>query len=331
MLELIIQSVRKELEAFERAYSEALYAPAGDFRFMIDFVSAKKGKRIRPLLVILSAKMCGDRLAQAWNDDVPPRTLTCAVILELLHTATLIHDDVVDDTRERRGQPSVMARFDNHRAVLLGDYFLTQAIVQGVATDRPDMLRILARLAQNLVEGELSQLAASAESSIDEQRYFDVIRKKTALLLAACAEMGALSVDADEEEVQTLRTVGLNLGLCFQLRDDVFDYFEQGELGKPTGNDLREGKITLPLIYALRTAPAEQSAPLMDLVRKQDFSTPHVHRLIDFAKQHHGIEYAYQKMQEIKAETLLLLHRFPDSEARTALLRMIDCIIEREK
>jgi octaprenyl-diphosphate synthase len=322
MLELITQSVRNELEAFEQAYGEALYKSADDFRFMIDFISAKRGKRIRPLLVILSAKMCG---------EVNPCTLTCAVILELLHTASLIHDDIVDDTRERRGQPSAMARFDNRRAVLLGDYFLAQAIVQGVATDNKDILRILSQLANHLVEGELAQLVASAEVCIDEQRYFEVIRKKTALLLASCAEMGALSVGAGEADTRTLHTVGLHLGLCFQLRDDVFDYFEQGELGKPTGNDLREGKITLPLIYALRTAPAEESAPLMDILRKQDFSASHVHRLIDFAKQYHGIEYAYRKMQEIKSETLLLLDRFSDSEARTALMRMIDCIIEREK
>ncbi|MDR0541875.1 MAG: polyprenyl synthetase family protein [Dysgonamonadaceae bacterium] len=322
MLELITQPVRKELEAFDRLYREALRTPVSDFQFMLDFISGKKGKRIRPLVLILSAKLCG---------EATPETLKYAVILELLHTATLIHDDVVDDTRERRGQPSVMAQFDNRRAVLLGDYILSQAIVQGVGTNNPRVLNILAGLAQTLAEGELTQLIASSEISIDEQRYFEVIRKKTAMLLASCSEMGAISVGADAEKTEILRTIGNNLGLCFQLKDDVFDYFEKGELGKPTGNDIREGKITLPLIYALRAAPEELSAPLMAVIRKRDFSSANIKRLIDFAKTYRGIEYAYEKMQQIKTETLELLAQFPHSEAGTAMIRMIDYIIERKR
>jgi octaprenyl-diphosphate synthase len=322
MLEFIIRPVQKELDAFERLYGEALQPSVADFRLMLDFIAGKNGKRIRPLILILSAKLCG---------KTTPETLKYAVILELLHTATLIHDDVVDDTRERRGQPSVMAQFDNRRAVLLGDYLLSQAIVQGVETQNLRILAILADLAQNLSEGELMQLMAPSNSSIDEQRYFEIIRKKTAILLASCSEMGAISAGADAEKTKILRTVGNNLGLCFQLKDDVFDYFEQGELGKPTGNDFREGKISLPLIYALRVAPAGQSAPMMDLLRKQDFSSENIQRLIDFAKEYRGIEYTYGKMQQIKTETLELLAQFPDSEAKTAMLRMIDYIIERGK
>jgi len=243
----------------------------------------------------------------------------------------LIHDDVVDNTHERRGQPSVMAQFDNRRAVLLGDYILSQAIVQGVETQNMRVLNILAYLAQNLAEGELMQLLTPSNIRIDEQRYFEVIRKKTAMLLASCSEMGAISAGADAEKTKMLRTVGNNFGLCFQLKDDVFDYFEQGELGKPTGNDIREGKISLPLIYALRVAPEEQSAQVMAILREQDFSSENVTRLIDFAKEYRGIEYAYGKMQQIKSETLELLAQFPDSEAKTAMIQMIDYIIEREK
>ncbi|MDR1526309.1 MAG: polyprenyl synthetase family protein [Dysgonamonadaceae bacterium] len=322
MIEFITQPVRKDLEAFDRLYRDALHTSVSDFQFMLDFISGKTGKRIRPLILLLSAKLCG---------DVTPETLKYAVILELLHTATLIHDDVVDDTRERRGQPSVMAQFDNRRAVLLGDYILSQAIVQGVGTNNMQVLHILAHLAQNLAEGELTQLIASSEICIDEQRYFEVIRKKTAILLASCSEIGAISAGADGKKIAILRTIGNNLGLCFQLKDDIFDYFEQGELGKPTGNDIREGKITLPLIYALRVAPEKQSAPFMAMIREQDFSSENIRRLIDFAKKHRGVEYAYEKMQQIKTESLGLLELFPDSEAKTAMMQIMDYIIDRKK
>ena len=321
MLEFIIRPVQKDLEEFARLYREALHTSVDDFQFMLDFVAGKNGKRIRPLVLLLSAKLCG---------EITPETLKYAVILELLHTATLIHDDVVDNTCERRGQPSVMAQFDNCRAVLLGDYILSRAIVLGVETKSMQVLTILADLAQNLSEGELMQLMISPETNIDEQRYFEVIRKKTAMLLASCSEMGAISAGADAEKTKILQTVGNNLGLCFQLKDDVFDYFEQGELGKPTGNDIREGKISLPLIHALRIAPDEQAAPVMAILREQDFSSGNIKRLIDFAKEYHGIEYAYGKMQQIKTETLELLTQFPDSEAKTAMTQLIDYIIERK-
>jgi octaprenyl-diphosphate synthase len=322
MLSHLTQPVQSELEAFEQAYSEALCAPARDFGRMLDFISETRGKRIRPLIVLLSAKICG---------QISPKTISYAVILELLHTATLVHDDVVDNTRERRGRPSVMARFDNRFAVLLGDYILTQAIVLGVATDNLHILQLLSRLAQNLIDGELTQLLAAADPQPDERRYFETIRKKTALLLASCSEMGALSAGADLQKTAILHDIGANLGLCFQLKDDIFDYFEQGQLGKPTGNDIREGKITLPLLHALQTAPSSETAPLLTLIRNQDFSPQNIKRLIAFAKIHHGIEYAYGKMETIKAETLTLLAQFPDSEARTALIRLMDYVMEREK
>jgi octaprenyl-diphosphate synthase len=322
MLELIIHPVQQDMEAFDRLYSETLHTSSGDFKPMLDFVSGKKGKRIRPLILLLSAKLCG---------EVTTESLRYATILELLHTATLIHDDVVDDTRERRGQPSVMAQFDNRRAVLLGDYILSRAIVQGVETKDIRVLRILSGLAQNLAEGELTQLIVSSEISIDEDRYFEVIRKKTATLLASCSEMGAISAGADAEKTEILRSVGYNLGLCFQLKDDTFDYFEQGELGKPTGNDIREGKITLPLIYALQAAPENRSAPILEIIRKQDFSSENIQGLISFAKEYRGIEYVYQKMQQIKSRTVELLAQFPDSEAKTALTQIIDYIIERKR
>lgn len=319
----ITQSVQEELTTFNKLYIDALHnSSIHDFQFMLDFVSSIKGKHIRPLILFLSAKLCGKYTIE---------TLQYAVILELLHTATLIHDDVVDNAQERRGQPSVMARFDNRKAVLLGDYVLSQAIKIGLDTGNLPILRILSGLAQNLVEGELVQLVSSSKIMIDEERYFETIWKKTASLFASCSEMGALSVNAGEEQTEILRSIGKNLGVCFQIKDDMFDYFEQGDIGKPTGNDIRDGKITLPLIYALRTSPPERSETMMRLIRERDFSPETIKRLIDFAKEYKGIEYALIKMQKIKDETIRLLNRFPDSEAKTALADMIDYIIEREK
>ncbi|GHT25342.1 octaprenyl-diphosphate synthase [Bacteroidia bacterium] len=322
MLNKITYPVKQELEAFDKLYTEALNKHLTHFQFMLEFVSKTKGKRIRPLVVILSAKLCGE----------PTRkTLEYAAVLELLHTATLIHDDVVDNARERRGNPSVMSEYDNRAAVLLGDYIISQAITLGVGTENLAALKIMANLSQNMAEGELTQLISSSEVIVDEARYMEVIRKKTAVLLASCAEMGALSVNATPEIVKTLHSIGENLGMCFQMRDDIFDYFEQGDLGKPTGNDIREGKITLPLIHALQTLPKEQSDEVLQIFQSRDLSPSTIQMFIQLTKAHNGIEYAQAKMQALKAETLALLNNFPNSDAKTALLLLIDYIIEREK
>jgi octaprenyl-diphosphate synthase len=318
----ITQSVQKELETFNELYMKVLNSTINHCQFMLDFIAKKKGKQIRPLVLILSAKLCG---------EITQRTLNYAVILELLHTATLLHDDVVDNTLERRGQPSVRAKYDNRAAVLLGDYILSQAIVLGVKIENIDVLKIMANLAQNLAEGELTQLVFSSKIVIEEDRYFEVIRKKTAVLLSSCSEMGAMSVNADSEKTKILRLIGENLGICFQIKDDIFDYFEQGDIGKPTGNDIREGKITLPLIYALKNAPEEQSEQMMNIIRNQDFSQENIKLLIDFAKKQKGVEYAQSKMQETKKKTIDLLNQFPDSETKTAMIDLIDYIIERKK
>ena len=321
-LELITRPIQSCLSEFEQLYMETLQASGKDFQPMLDFVSAKKGKRIRPQILLLAAKLCGN----------PNRnSLEYALILELLHTATLIHDDVVDDTKERRGQPSVMAKFGNRSAVLLGDYILSVAIKHGVATKNFRILEILSTLAQYLSEGELVQLKSSSETLIDEARYFEIIQKKTAILLSSCAEMGAISANADVEKTEILRRIGNNLGICFQLRDDIFDYYEQGELGKPTGNDIREGKITLPLIYALRTAPKKENDEIFSIIQKQAFSSENIRKIMHFAKIYQGIEYVQAKMQELKKEIVELLKHFPDTEAKNAMFLLTDYVIERKK
>jgi octaprenyl-diphosphate synthase len=321
-LQSIAQPVEKEMEGFNRFFAESLRGHNSDFQSMIDFVSGKNGKRIRPLILLLSAKLCGEP-----NE----KSVDYAVTLELLHTATLIHDDVVDNTMERRGQLSANAKYDNRTAVLLGDYILAMAITRAVLSQNFAVLNIMSRLARVLAEGELTQLVASKELRFNEKHYFEVIWKKTAFLLSACSEMGAVSVSATSEEQEKLRLIGENLGLCFQIKDDIFDYFDQGDIGKPTGNDIREGKITLPLIYALNNAPTYDMERILALIHKRNFTPEIIREITGFTKENKGIEYAQLKMQEIRKKTLALLSDFPNSEAKTSLIQLSDYIIEREK
>jgi len=310
------------MDIFNRLFTENLQGHNNDFQSMIDFISGKNGKRIRPLILLLSAKLCG---------ETNEKSIDYAVMLELLHTATLIHDDVVDNTMERRGQLSVNAKYDNRVAVLLGDYILSMAITKAILSQNFTVLDIISRLAKNLAEGELAQLIASKDLLFNEKRYFDVIWKKTAFLLSSCSEMGAISVNANPEKQEKLRLIGENLGMCFQIKDDIFDYYDQGNIGKPTGNDIREGKITLPLIYALNTVSKSDSARIFTLIQNRDYSPDTIQELTDFAKENKGIEYAYSKMQEIKENTITLLNDFPDSDAKTSLVQLCDYIIERER
>ncbi len=319
----IIKPVEKEMKAFMELYKESLQGHSSDFQSIIDYISEVNGKKIRPLLLLLTAKLCG---------DINQNTLNYALVLELLHNATLIHDDIVDDTKERRGRASVNAKYDNKTAVLVGDYILSIAIVRAVTTQNMQILNIISNLALNLVEGELRQLSISNGVIIDEMHYFDVIRKKTAILLSSCTEMGALSVQANKEVVENFRLFGEYLGICFQIKDDLFDYFEQGEIGKPTGNDLREGKVTLPLIYALKHAiDKEESSSMLQIIKKADFTEKNIFLLTNFAKNNSGTDYAQEKMAEYKQKAIDLIKDLPDTETKQSLLELIDYIIERNK
>lgn len=323
MLQFIIKSVKKELDIFDKLYTDTLHTPTNEFQNMLDFILNRNGKRIRPIILILSAKLCGEPTF---------KTIEYAVILELLHVATLVHDDVVDNTTLRRGKQSVMAKFGNHAAVLLGDYILSKAIKQSAETENLAILQTIAHLAQNLCEGELIQLVSSSRKKlIDENRYFEIVRKKTAILFSVCSKIGALSVNADAKKNKILQKIGENLGICFQIKDDLFDYFESKKSEKQANNDIQEGKITLPLIYALRIASKAESKPMILIIEKKDFSSENVRKLIRFAKKQKGIEYAQKKMIEIKINTIALLSYFPHSEAKISMLKLIDYIIERKK
>lgn len=321
-ISLIKSPISEELEDFKKHFDTCLSSSNLLLNSVIAHIRQKNGKMMRPILVLLAAKLFG---------TVCPATLHAAVALELLHTASLVHDDVVDESPERRGQLSVNAIFNNKVAVLSGDYLLATALVEVGLTRNHDIIDIVSCLGQDLADGELLQLSNVSNLEFSEDIYFDVIRKKTAVLFAACTKAGALSVGADDEKAEFARLFGEYIGLCFQIKDDIFDYFENEKLGKPTGNDMLEGKLTLPVIYALNSTRDEAARELAVKVKCGEANTDEIVRLIEFTKQHGGIEYASQKMYAYRDKALSLLSSMPDTEVRTALAAYLDYVVEREK
>ena len=294
-------------------------------RFNKDFeasLRSETGKHVRPLLVLLTAKVCG---------QVTDNTINSAVLLELLHTATLIHDDVIDETKQRRGVPSLNAIFDNRISVLVGDYVLSTALIRSIQTGDLRIVGIISNLGRDLSEGEIKQLETAEESILDENCYLQVIKKKTATLLSACTEIGAISSGASAEVIALCREFGEYLGYCFQIKDDIFDYFKEANIGKPTGNDIREGKVTLPLLYALRQGREEEAARYLDMILRKDLAAENVDSLIEFAKANGGIEYAEARMKEYHDKAVDVLLRLPESGARTSLIQLADYIMTRSK
>ena len=290
--QVIKDSLRDELNQFNSYLRKALETDNTRISDIVRHAFKVDGKRIRPMLVFLVAKCCG---------EITPATYHGAVTVELLHTATLIHDDVVDEALTRRGQPSANAVFDNKRSVLAGDYVLSSALVESVKTENLEIIGIISELGKNLAEGELNQYSLANEIIIDEKEYYKVIDKKTASLLYACAKIGAITAGADRFTIEEFGKVGRILGIAFQIRDDIFDYYK-ADVGKPTGNDIREGKITLPLIYALKNAAKEVSDEMMNIIRSFDFSPENIEILLDFAKRNGGIEYAQKTMETLLDE-----------------------------
>ena len=318
----IEQPVAVEFKRFNDEFAASLRSETNRLQSAIDRILNASGKHVRPLLVLLTAKACG---------QVTDNTINSAVLLELLHTATLIHDDVIDETKQRRGVPSLNAIFDNRISVLVGDYVLSTALIRSIQTGNLQIIGIVSNLGRDLSEGEIKQLETAEESIIDESCYMQVIRKKTAMLLSACAEIGSISVGASGEMVKKCREFGEYLGYCFQIKDDIFDYFKEANIGKPTGNDIREGKVTLPLLHALKTGRREEVDKCLRIIREKDFTTENIDLLIDFAKANGGIEYAEQRMQEYRDKAVEVLMTLPESEAREGLLLLADYIVERRK
>lgn len=311
------------MEDFKRLFDSSLASSNVLLQHVLAHIRQKNGKMMRPMLVLLSAKLLGG--------DVRPATLHAAASLELLHTASLVHDDVVDESTERRGQLSVNAVFNNKVAVLSGDYLLATALMQAALTQHLDIIDLISALGRDLAEGELLQLSNVQNRQFSEEVYFQVIRKKTAALFAACTKAGALSVDADAGRTETLRRFGEYIGLCFQIKDDIFDYFESKDIGKPTGNDMQEGKLTLPALYALNCTHDAEATAIALRVKDGKATPDEIGRLIAFTKAHGGIEYAQEVMGNHRRQALALLADVPDSAVKTALTAYIDYVVEREK
>ena len=319
----IEQPVAVEFKRFNDEFAASLRSETTRLQSAIDQILKASGKHVRTLLVLLAAKACG---------GVTENTINSAVFLELLHTATLIHDDVIDETKQRRGVPSLNAIFDNRVSVLVGDYVLSSALIRSIQTGNLKIIGIVSGLGRDLSEGEIKQLETAEESIIDEACYMQVIRKKTAMLLSACAEIGAISANASDEMVKKCRDFGEYLGYSFQIKDDIFDYFIEAIIGKPTGNDIREGQVTLPLLYALRTAKqTEEVERYLRIIKEKDFSSENIEELIAFAKAIGGIEYAEKRMSEFRDKAVEVLLTLPESDARDSLLQLADYIIERKK
>lgn len=280
-----------------------------------------KGKQIRPILVILSAKFFG---------KVTEDTLYAGASLEMLHNASLIHDDIVDDTRLRRGEATINAVEGNHLAVLIGDFFVSNALAAGIHTGRISVIKALSELGCELSLGEVDQICNVRRHDFSEESYLEMIRKKTASLFMHCVRMGAQTAGASEDELDPMVEYAELLGLCFQIRDDIFDYYDDPVIGKPTGNDLREGKVTLPLLYALRHAPDKEEAEKMKaMICRGDLSAEEIARLVEFAKNNGGIDYAYEFMASLREKASGLLLQYPESEWRDAFDSLFEYIITR--
>lgn len=320
----IIACIANDMERFRVTFEHSLHTkiPLADniIRYFLD----KKGKQLRPAMAILAAKTI--------SDSVSDTTIYGATALELLHNASLMHDDVVDNSSMRRGTETINKVWDNHIAVLMGDFFLAKCLVCSNAAESLTISKILADMVIRLSEGELEQQSNVRSHQLSEEAYFSVISGKTASLFAGCLKIGAVSANATDAEVEKMTEVGELMGLVFQMRDDIFDYFPTNDkVGKPTGHDIYEGKITLPLIYALKQSSNEECHRMRNIIESNEkLSQEQVSLLVDFAKASGGIEYAQAKMKNLGFKAKNILSTFRKSEARDSLINLVDFFIERE-
>lgn len=321
-IESIRQRLSAELESMNSIILSALHTDNPLMGAVVRQYLQSKGKQIRPLLVLMSAAMYG---------EINETTLHAAASLEMLHNASLIHDDVVDNTDMRRGLPTINKDFDNRIAVLVGDFFVSNALAEAIRTSDLRAIASIAELGKELSLGEIDQISNARDRSFDEERYMNVISKKTASLFMKCVRLGARSAGASEEQVRLTEKFAELLGLCFQIKDDIFDYFGDEEIGKPTGNDLRENKVSLPLIYAVTSAPEPKSTEVRALLAKGDLSDTEISSLIKFAKESGGIEYAYSVMERLRNESRRILAKLPDNEWRAAFADIFAYTISRHK
>ena len=320
-LSIIRKPIEKDLEDFKQVFEKVLTRDDGLLGQVLGHIRQRGGKRMRPIMTLLSALNIG---------EINESTLHSAVGLELLHTASLVHDDVVDESGERRGQASVNAMYNNKVAVLVGDYLLSSALLSVSYTDNQRIIQYLAKLGCTLSAGEILQLQNISNKEFSEEVYYQVINQKTASLFEACGAMGALSAGANDEQVEQARLFGHNIGMIFQIRDDIFDYFESKEIGKPTGNDMVEGKLTLPVIYALNNnTDYEAMHALAHKVKSGSINRDEIAVLVEFTKQNGGIDYARQKMNEIGNDVQTYIDQYVKDDLKEAFSAYLDYVIQR--
>ena len=318
----ISRPIKSELDQFSKLFKEALKSKVGLVDLVTKYILKQKGKKIRPLLVLLSSKTAG---------DINDRTFRGATLVELLHTATLVHDDVVDSAEKRRGLPSINAVWKNKVAVLMGDYLLARGLLLAVEGNDFDFLKIVSNTVKRMSEGELLQIKKTQKLNIDEETYFRIISDKTASLLSTCCEVGALSSTTDEEKIIEMRNFGENLGIAFQIRDDILDYVGTSKIvGKPLGADIKDKKITLPLIYSLEKAEKSERAEIIKLI-KNGKKKDNIETIINFVKKYDGIEYAYSVAKDYSEKAKKSLLKFEPSESRQALEGLVDFVVDRKK
>lgn len=316
----IKEAIAPELDKLHDVIMQQLRTANPLMNQVVETYLRTKGKLIRPIVVILTAKMLG---------TVNERVLSAAAAVELLHNASLIHDDVVDDSKVRRSRPTINAVWDNHVAVLVGDFFVSSAMQQAIATDDIRIIDALCHLGKLLSLGEIDQIYNAHYHHLTEEAYFRIINYKTASLFVACARMGCFAAGVDEDCRQRMARFAELLGLCFQIRDDIFDYFPSEDVGKPTGNDLREGKITLPLLHVLEDSSLPEHDAMLSLAYMDNLDSQQIATLTDYTLRHGGIEYAYLRMEQLRAQAMDILETFPDSPEKKAFADIFDYIITR--
>ena len=314
--------IKKELKDFEPYFKKSLQSEIPLLGTILNYLYRTKGKQLRPMFVFLSAKLVGET-----NEF--SQLAACSV--ELLHTATLVHDDVVDESYERRGTFSVKALWKNKLAVLVGDYILAKGLLLQLENKKYNFLHLVSRAVQDMSEGEILQIKKSRKLDIDDETYFEIIRKKTASLIATSMALGAASAVDDEEIHKKLYRIGQDAGIAFQIKDDIFDYQDKGLIGKPTGNDIKEQKITLPLLYVLNNSDAAERKRILRLVKRKNNNSTAIKELIQLVTKRGGLEYASVKMEEFKEKAIQSLMEFEENEARNSLIQLMNYITTRKK
>jgi len=321
-LKRIKEPIKDEIAEFERFFKNSMRSKVPLLDIITNYIIRRKGKQIRPVFVFLSAKLHG---------EITQSTYNAATLVELMHTATLVHDDVVDESYQRRGFFSINALWKNKISVLVGDYLLSRGLLLAVDNEEFEVLKIVSGAVKEMAEGELLQIEKARKINADEEIYFEIIRKKTAALLASCTAAGAKSANASDEIVEKMRLFGENIGIAFQIKDDLFDYQKNNNTGKPSGNDIQEKKMTLPLIYSYNHSSKSRQREIKRTISKHSTNSEKVYKIIDFVNGNGGIQYAEQKMMEYKNKSLEILNEFPDSEAKAALIELVKFTIDRKK